>query len=352
MVKNHFLMKQKMKRYNNLFDKIISIENLRLADEKARKGKTNSYGVKVHDKNRENNILKLHQALKNGTFRTSEYTIFKIYEPKERDIYRLPYYPDRIVHHAIMNVMEPIWTSIFTNDTCACIKKRGLKGAFERMKKYLKDIEGTQYCLKIDIKKFYPSIDHGKMKWIIRKKIKDERLLQLLDGIIDSADGVPIGNYLSQYFANLFLAYFDHYVKEVLKVKYYVRYADDMVFLTSSKEELIEILKRTKDYMGSLQLQLKGNEQIFRVAYNNTEKDARGIDFVGYVFYHNQTLLRKSIKKRLIRKCCYMNKLEFISHKSYKMGVGSWWGWIKYSNSRNLARKYIKREVLEQMRWY
>lgn len=352
MVKNHFLMKQKMKRYNNLFDKIISIENLRLADEKARKGKTNSYGVKVHDKNRENNILKLHQALKNGTFRTSEYTIFKIYEPKERDIYRLPYYPDRIVHHAIMNIMEPIWTSIFTNDTCACIKKRGLKGAFERMKKYLKDIEGTQYCLKIDIKKFYPSIDHGKMKWIIRKKIKDERLLQLLDGIIDSADGVPIGNYLSQYFANLFLAYFDHYVKEVLKVKYYVRYADDMVFLTSSKEELIEILKRTKDYMDSLQLQLKGNEQIFRVAYNNTEKDARGIDFVGYVFYHNQTLLRKSIKKRLIRKCCYMNKLEFISHKSYKMGAGSWWGWIKYSNSRNLARKYIKREVLEQMRWY
>lgn len=81
-----------MKRYGNLFDKIISIENLKLADEKARKGKTNSYGVKVHDKNREDNILKLHQALKNGTFRTSEYTIFKIYEPKERDIYRLPYY--------------------------------------------------------------------------------------------------------------------------------------------------------------------------------------------------------------------------------------------------------------------
>ena len=243
-----------MRRHNNLFDKIISVENLRRADEKARKGKTNSYGVKVHDKNREDNILKLHQALKNGTFRTSEYTIFKIYEPKERDIYRLPYYPDRIVHHAIMNIMEPIWTSIFTNDTCACIKKRGLKGAFERMKKYRKDIEGTQYCLKIDIKKFYPSIDHGKMKWIIRKKIKDERLLQLLDGIIDSADGVPIGNYLSQYFANLFFAYFDHYVKEVLKVKYYVRYADDMVFLTSSKEELIEILKQTKDYMGSLQL--------------------------------------------------------------------------------------------------
>ena len=340
-----------MKRYNNLFDKIISIENLKLADEKARKGKTNSYGVKVHDKNREDNILKLHQTLKNGTFRTSEYTIFKIYEPKERDIYRLPYYPDRIVHHAIMNIMEPIWTSTFTNDTCACIKKRGLKGAFERMKKYLKDIEGTQYCLKIDIKKFYPSINHDKIKWIIRKKIKDERLLPLLDGIIDSADGVPIGNYLSQYFANLFLAYFDHYIKEVLKVKYYVRYADDMVFLTSSQEELIEILKRTKDYVGSLQLQLKGNEQIFRVAYNNTEKNARGIDFVGYVFYHNQTLLRKSIKQRLIRKCCYMNKLELISHKSYKMGVGSWWGWIKYSNSRNLARKYIKREVLEQMRW-
>ena len=336
-----------MKKYNKLFDRIISIENLNLADKKARKGKKNNYGVQIHDKNREENILKLHKSLKDGTFKTSEYTIFKIYEPKERDIYRLPYYPDRIVHHAIMNVMEPIWCKIFTADTCACIKKRGLKEAYRRTKMYLKDIEGTKYCLKIDIKKFYPSINHDKLKGIIRKKIKDNRLLGLLDGIIDSADGVPIGNYLSQYFANLFLAYFDHYVKEELKVKYYIRYADDMVFLTSTKEEAIDILEKAKTYLCGLNLELKGNEQIFLVGWNKIDKHARGVDFVGYVFYHNQIMLRKSIKKRFVRKCCYMNSLKVISPRAYKMGISSWWGWLKFSNSRNLGRKYIKSNILK-----
>ena len=106
-----------MKRIGNLFEKVISIENLQLADEKARKGKSRSYGVRVHDRNREANIFKLHEDLKNGRYRTSEYSIFTIHEPKERVIYRLPYYPDRIVHHPVMNVLEPIWVSVFTRDT-------------------------------------------------------------------------------------------------------------------------------------------------------------------------------------------------------------------------------------------
>ena len=338
-----------MKRYSHLFEKIISIDNLKLADKKARKGKGNNYGIMLHDKNREENILKLHEALKSGSFHTSEYTTFKIYEPKEREIYRLPYYPDRIVHHAIMNIMEPIWTKIFTADTCSCIKGRGLKGAYERTKRYLNDVKGTKYCLKIDIRKFYPSINHDKLKEIIRKKIKDNKLLNLLDEIIDSADGVPIGNYLSQYFANLFLAYFDHYVKEVLKVKYYVRYADDMIFLASTKEELINILDTVKKYLTNLKLNLKGNEQIFPVAWNREDKYARGIDFVGYVFYHNQILLRKTIKKAFARKCMYMNSLEEISPMAYKSGMSSWWGWIKHCNARFLARRYIKKEILETM---
>ena len=97
-----------MKRIGNLFERIIALDNLRLADEKARKGKVHSYGVMVHDKNREANLLTLHESLKNGTFKTSKYHIFTIYEPKERLIYRLPYYPDRILHHAIMNLLEPI----------------------------------------------------------------------------------------------------------------------------------------------------------------------------------------------------------------------------------------------------
>jgi retron-type reverse transcriptase len=111
-----------MKRYSNLWEKVISVENLKLADEKARRGKLNTYGVKFHDKNREANIQALHEALLTKTFRTSPYQVFTIYEPKERVIFRLPYYPDRIVHHAIMNILEPIWTKTFTANTYSCIK--------------------------------------------------------------------------------------------------------------------------------------------------------------------------------------------------------------------------------------
>ncbi|MDR1341477.1 MAG: reverse transcriptase, partial [Prevotellaceae bacterium] len=139
-----------MKRLNNLYDKICSLENLQLADEKARKGKLRSHGVIIHDRNRENNLLKLHETLKAGTFRTSQYSTFTIYEPKEWEIFRLPYFPDRIVHHAVMNILEPVWLAIFTADTYSCIKYRGIHATAGKVKKALKDVEGTAYCLKLD----------------------------------------------------------------------------------------------------------------------------------------------------------------------------------------------------------
>ena len=174
-----------MKRVNNLYDRIISLENLKLADEKARKGKLKTFGVELHDRNREANLQALHEALKNGTYRTSEYSTFTIYEPKERIIFRLPYYPDRIVHHAVMNVLEPIWLSVFTADTYSCIKNRGIHAAAKKLRRVInEDKPGCRYCLKIDIRKFYPSIDHSVLKAIVRRKIKDARLLKLLDEII------------------------------------------------------------------------------------------------------------------------------------------------------------------------
>src|ERR1044072_936080 len=145
-----------MKRIGNLYDKVISIENLQLADEKARKGKLSSYGVKLHDENREANILMLHEMLKNKTYKTSQYAIFKVYEPKEREVYRLPYFPDRITHHTIMNVLEQIFVSVFTADTYSCIKGKGIHAAANAVKEALKDERGTKYCLKLDIKKYYP----------------------------------------------------------------------------------------------------------------------------------------------------------------------------------------------------
>lgn len=329
-----------MKRIGNLFDRVISIENLQLADQKARKGKLRSYGVQMHDKNRDANIIALHESLKNGTFKTSKYHIFTIYEPKERQIYRLPYYPDRILHHAIMNVLEPIWVSIFNKNTYSCIKNRGIHKCAKDVKQALKqDPDGTRYCLKIDIKKFYPSIHHDVLKGIVKRKIKDSRLLALLDEIIDSVNdekGVPIGNYLSQYFANLVLAYFDHWLKETKRVKYYWRYADDIVILAPNKEVLHELLHEIRAYLKGLKLRVKRNYQVFPV-------DSRGIDFLGYVFYHTHTLLRKSIKQKLCRRVAKLNKRKIVpSKEDYKQQICSWWGWCKYCDSLNLMNKLSK----------
>lgn len=333
-----------MKRIGNLYDRIISLDNLRLADEKARRGKGRSYGVRVHDKNREENILRLHELLKSKNFKTSQYETFTIYEPKERLIFRLPYYPDRIVHHAIMNVLEPIWVSVFTTDSFSCIKKRGINGAQRKVLQALKDVENTRYCLKIDIRKFYPSIDHDILKQVIRRKIKCKDTLWLLDQIIDTADGVPIGNYLSQYFANLYLSYFDHWIKEVVGVKYYFRYADDMVFLHKDKAFLHGLLVQINDYLHQyLNLELKSNYQVFPV-------DVRGIDYVGFVFRHSHTRLRKSIKKNFCRAAAKLNKRSNISEKEYMMGLCSWLGWVKHSNSQHLLRTITNEKYYGSLR--
>lgn len=325
-----------MKRIGNLYDKIISIENLQLADEKARKGKLRSYGVQVHDKKRESNLLQLHESLKNQTFKTSKYHVFKIYEPKEREIFRLPYFPDRITHHAIMNVLEPIWISVFNENTYSCIKNKGIHAAAKSVKHALaSDGAGTRYCLKIDVRKFYPSIDHEILKRVIRQKIKDKKLLWLLDEIIDSVpNGVPIGNYLSQYFANIYLAYFDHWLKEEKRVKHYWRYADDIVILAPNKEVLHQLLHDIRGYLcDNLNLKVKSNYQVFPI-------DSRGVDFLGYVFFHTHTLLRKTIKQKLCRRVSKLNKRKVVpTPKEFKQQLCSWWGWCKYCDSIHLMSK-------------
>ena len=317
-----------MKRIKNLYQKICSIENLMLADAIAQHGKSKQYGVQRHSRNAVENIAKLHAMLVNKTYKTSPYTIFKVYEPKERDVFRLPYFPDRITHHAIMNVLEPVFTASFTNDTYSCIKGKGIHAAANGVKTALKDVPGTTYCLKLDIRKFYPSIDHDILKQLLRRKFKDQDLLWLLDEIIDSSPGVPIGNYLSQYFANFYLTWFDHWIKEQKRVKHYFRYADDLVILAADKAYLHELLNEIKSYLETnLKLQVKGNWQVFPVA-------VRGIDFVGYRFYHTHTLLRKSIKKNFAR---------MLRRNPNPQSIASYNGWLKHCNAKNLMYKLLGR---------
>lgn len=320
-----------MKRLTNLYDKIINVENLTEADRIAQKGKTKQYGVVLHNNNKEANIMKLHDMLKSKTYQTSRYDIFKVYEPKEREVYRLPYFPDRIAHHAIMRVLEPIFVATYTADTYSCIKKRGIHAASFAIRKALKDESETLYCLKLDVKKFYPSIDHDVLKALLRRKFKDKDLIWLLDEIIDSAPGLPIGNYLSQYLANFYLSYFDHWIKEDLRVEYYFRYADDLVILHRDKEYLHQLLKLIKTYFKDrLKLEVKSNWQVFPV-------NSRGIDFVGYVHFHTHVLLRKRIKQNFAR---------MLKRNPNQASVSSYKGWLKHCHSKHLQKKLLLNELL------
>lgn len=312
-----------MKRYNNLFTTICSLDNLHAADAIAQKGKSKQPGVILHKANVDRNIERLHKALVNKTYRTSPYKTFKIYEPKERIIFSLPYYPDRIVHHAIMQVIEPILVSTFTADTYSCIKGRGVHAAVDKLKHALKDVPGTRYCLKLDIRQFYPSVDHTILKTLLRRKFKDNDLLELLDGIIDSSPGLPIGNYLSAYFANYYLTGFDHWLKEQKRVKYYFRYADDLVILSDDKTQQHQLLADIRQYLQSkLNLSLKDNYQVFPVAN-------RGIDVLGYTFFHGYALLRKSTKKRFIR---------MLKRRPNIASIAAYKGWTDHCNSRHLLK--------------
>lgn len=235
-----------------------------------------------------------------------------------------------------MNIMESIWTNIFIKHTYSCIKGRGIHSVATDLKKALtKYPNKTVYCLKMDITKFYPSINHDILFSIIQQKVKDPKLLSNLKEIINSTDGVPIGNYLSQYFANLYLTYFDHWAKEELKCKFYYRYADDIVILSDSKQFLRNVLLAIKLYLKYvLKLKLKQNYQIFPV-------ESRGIDFVGYKFYHTHILLRKSIKIKVF-KLIQKYKNGKITKNDLKQRMQAYFGWLKFCNSKNLLQKINK----------
>lgn len=261
---------------------------------------------------------------------------------KERELRKLNYYPHRIVQWAIMLQLEPIFMQVLCNHTCASLKNRGIHYAYRLMNKYLKDEENTKYCLKIDIKKFYPSINHKILKQLLRRKIKDNDVLEMLDMIIDSypwEKGVPIGSYLSQYLANYYLAYFDHWLKEEMKSWYVVRYMDDIIVLSDNKSFLHDALKQIQNYLSTLELEVKGNYQVFPV-------ESRWIDFVWYRFFHNFILLRKWTCKRMKRKLKKIKEEKTDRHKllnySERCSINSYIWWVLYCNHHRLYYKYIK----------
>lgn len=333
-----------MKRFGNLFEKMCSIENIREAHHNARKGKVHYVEVKMVDARPDKYLARIHDMLVGKTFRTSRYQAMTRTESgKVRHILKLPYFPDRIVHHCIVQVLEPIWNRAIIRDTFACIPGRGIHDGVRRVKRALRDRNGSRYCLKMDVKKFYPSIDHDVLKAILRRKIKDNDALDLLGGIIDSSSpGVPIGNYLSQHFGNLYLTGYDHWMKEVQLCRYYYRYCDDVVVLGASKERLHKLRESTERYWRErLCLTLKDNWQVFPVA-------VRGIDFLGYRFFPGYTLLRKKTALQFKRKMAGIRaNWERMRPVSVLSSIMSYEGWLRPANCLNLKKAHIGPAVQE-----
>lgn len=321
-----------MKRYNNLFKKICTYSNFDKALDSAFKNKKHYTEVKRIKRSRIRYVHKLYNVVKNKKYKVGEYTIYDLFTGgKWREIYKLPM-KDRIVQHAIMMYLESLFRANFIPTTFQSIKGRGTHKCLKKVKKALKDIVSTKYCLKLDIKKCYPSLDKNILKAKIAKMFKDKDLVELLFVIIDSCEkGVPIGNYTSQYFNNYYFSGLDHYCKEVLQIKYYFRYCDDIIVFGETTEKLRELRIKINNYINELNVKLKDSWRIFDVTSN-------GVDFVGYILYRDHIRLRKCTKLKFIEAC---KSIDFNNLSQRDINVlGSYWGILKHADCRNLWFKY------------
>ena len=328
-----------MKRKGGFYEKIWSERNLMDAARKASKDKGNCKSVEEFWKDPEPKIKALSESLRTKAYKTSPYHHRTIWERKERVLSILPFYPDNICDHAIINVIGGLLLSVLPKNTHACIKGRGISGCMKAVDTTMeKARKWSDVCaLKMDIHHYFQSVNHDKLKVLVRKKIKDADLLWLLDEIIDSIDGIPIGRFLSQYLSNYNLAWFDHYVLEVVIPTLfpngrcdYERYMDDIVLIGDDKAKLHQAREMIETYLrDELSLSIKPNWQVFRIAENRNDKRGRGLDFIGFVWYQNQKLLRKQIKKNFAKKC---GELRYVT----KGQISSWIGWCKYSDSKHL----------------
>lgn len=332
-----------MRRHGDLWTKILDKDNIYAAYEAARKGKRWQNTVQRFENDLDQNLERIRQSLLHKSFTTSPYKEKMIYEPKKRIIYKLPFSPDRIVQHALMNVIEPIWDALFIKDSYACRKQKGIHAGSRRT---MELVRKYRYCLKLDIRKFYPCVDHDILYEIIRKKIKCPDTLWLLKDIVYSYPGgknVPIGNYTSQWFGNLYLNEMDQWLKQQHRVKAYLRYCDDFCLFHNEKPWLNEMAGKIERFLADrLALQLSKCD-LFPVS--------RGVDFLGYRHFPRYVLVRKRTKKRIqkrLRDLPRMLRKGAISSESYRSSIASTLGWLKWANAYHL-RKCLKIDELQRM---
>jgi len=337
-----------MRRHGGLWPMVTDIENIRLAFYRASLHKSSQRKIIKIKEDLEENLENIRQSLINKTFTTSKYCEKVIHEPKERVIYKLPFYPDRIVQHALMNLIVPIWDKLFIHDSYACRVRKGIHAGSLRAMEF---VRRNKYVLKCDISKFYPSVDQDILMEIIQKKIKCLDTLWLIEDIVRSFPGgknVPIGNYTSQWFGNLYLNEVDQLVKNDFQKKYgridYLRYCDDFCLFNNDKKKLFECRQILTDFIDE-KLKLRFSKcDIFPVS--------RGVDFLGYRHFNNYILLRKKTTKRVRKRLAalpYLYENKKITAEQYRSSVASTWGWLKHANTHNLQVTLQFKELMKKV---
>jgi len=328
--------------YKRIYSGVYEFANLYNAYQKAVKAKRYKDDIMDFSYNLELNLIKISHHLKNHTYVPGKYHRFKVYEPKKREIAALPF-RDRIVQHAFNNVVEPIFDKAFIFDSYACRKGKGTHKGMYRIVDFLRKLSPSAYCLKGDIANYFPSIKHAILLNLIEKKIKDGDLMKLVKVIIfsnhtrgKSGYGIPVGNLTSQIFANIYLDYFDYFIKHQLHCKYYVRYVDDFIVLDEDKRVLGKIFKQSEEFLHqNLELKLNRKSSIFPVK--------QGIDFLGYRIWKTHRLLRKGSVKRMKKKIAFLKKQGAgnMSSEKVRSEIAAWLGHCRHASTYNLRKKIL-----------
>ncbi len=327
------------------FEKIITFENLLLASKKAIRGKKDKKAVATFYFNLENELISLQSELTNESYRPQDYTLFEVREPKVRKICSSDF-RDRVVHHAICNVIEPIFERRAIYDSYACRRGRGSHLAVARCQEYARK---DKYYLKCDIKKFFDSVNHEILKKILRKIFKDPKLISLLDIIIDHevpgnplGKGIPIGNLTSQHFANLYLSELDHFVKEGRQIKGYVRYMDDFISFANSKEELHQLLFEIDHFVKTI-LKMELKQKVTKIA-----PVSEGVPFLGFRIYPNLIRIKRENLVRMRQKIRRKERLfrsGRIGDKELFQSVNSIVAHVSHVNSLAERRKLFTKSL-------
>lgn len=331
-----------MKCYRNIFTQIVSIENLFAAWDEFRTGKMGKFDVQMFAQTVETQLFDLHRDLAAGTYRHGAYFAFQITDPKQRLIHKA-LVCDRIVHHALFSVLNPIFEPTFIANSFSCRVGKGTHKGVATVEQMLRSVSRNNtrpcYVLKCDISKFFASVDHVILPRLISRRLHDERTLVLLREIIGSFHsdfsttfgwkGLPLGNLTSQLFANIYMNEFDQFIKHGLHIKNYARYTDDFVIVSNDREYLENLIPELQNFLTQhLELRLHPAKTFIR-------KYSQGIDFLGYVIFPNHRLLRTKTKHRIMTRF-HDRLLEYshglISNQQLEQIAQSYLGVLSHAN--------------------